>query len=302
MKTKTTHSRLRNVSKPLAVPTGLALVLFGTSACRTNELLYEPLTTPEQWCAMRPCVEIGGTVFNEPLGSFLVFLLAALWVLAGVYFLKMHREQKSRVWFGVSLVLGGIGAAQAGISYQAFSYALKCAGQEFCLLTNGFEIGYSLTQAISVSAMLTAVGYACTRGVFRKIVFAYCALNAIVYVAISILGMTEPNRTLLSFEVLMLFALPGVLFVILISGYKYVRTREALSGSLLMAALLFVVVQVAYFWYYAAGITQALYRNGEGFYFSENDVLHVGMIGWLVYIVLVVGKHLRDLGGDARAA
>ena len=55
-----------------------------------------------------------------------------------------------------------------------------------------------------------------------------------------------------------------------------------------------VLVQAAYFAYHAAGLTQQLWRGGEGFYFSENDVLHVGMIGWLAYVYVIVGRQLRD--------
>lgn len=271
----------------------LCLAAFGLG-CKLEGMLYEPRTTPEQWCQLRPCVNVGGTILNEPLGSFLVFLLAFLWIGSGVYFLKNHDSQKSRKWLGVALVLGGLGAAQAGISYQAFSYVLKCAGKEFCTLTNGFEVGYSVTQAVSVSAMLTAVAIACTSGWFRKALIVYCILNAAVYVLVTIAGVTQPDKTLLSFEVLMLFALPGILFVLLVSGFQYARKRKPLDGSLLGAALLLVVVNAAYFAYYGAGITAALYRKGQGFYFSENDVLHVGMILWLVYVVKVVGRHLRD--------
>jgi hypothetical protein len=35
-----------------------------------DKILYSPETRPDQWCGMRPCVEIGGIVLNEPLGSF----------------------------------------------------------------------------------------------------------------------------------------------------------------------------------------------------------------------------------------
>ncbi|MCB1178493.1 MAG: hypothetical protein KDK36_12985, partial [Leptospiraceae bacterium] len=271
------------------------LLLSIIAGCRSlDSLLYLPKTTPKQWCEMRPCVDMGSFILNEPLGTFLVFLLAFLWIGSGIYFLKNGQEQKSRFWFGISLVLGGLGALQAGISYQAFSYELKCAGLEYCKLTNEFEIGYSLTQAISVSAMLTAVALACTVGNFRKIVILYCILNAVVYVFITIIGVVNLNKVLLSFEVLMLFALPGLLFVLLISGKKYFQTKSKLDGSLFWAAIYFVIVQAAYFGYYAAGITQTLWKNGEGFYFSENDVLHVGMIFWLIYIIKAVGKELRD--------
>lgn len=275
----------------------LLLTLF-SAGCKLDGLLYEPRTTPAEWCDLRPCVNIGGIVFNEPLGSFLVFLLAFLWVGAGGYFLKNHEAQRSRYWLGIALILGGLGAYQAGISYQAFSYQLKCAGREFCALTNGFEVGYSLTQAVSVSAMLTSVAIACTTGWFRRTIIAYCVLNAAVYVVITVIGVTQPSKFLLSFEVLMLFALPGILFVILVAGVQYARKRRPLDGALLGAALLLVVVNAAYFTYYGAGITAALYQKGRGFYFSENDVLHVGMILWLVYIVRIVGRHLRDFESE----
>jgi hypothetical protein len=273
----------------------IGAIPFFLVQCKLDELLYEPKTTPEEWCKLRPCVDMGGWIFNEPLGSFLVFLLAFLWIGSGIYFLRDQQNQKSRFWLGVALVLGGLGAFQAGISYQAFSYLLKCQGREFCKLTNGFEIGYSVTQAVSVSAMLTAVAIACTTGFLRKAFVVYSILNAAIYVVITILGIAQTNAFLLSFEVLMLFALPGILLVILISSISWIKTKAQLSSSLFWAAILLVIVQVAYFWYYGAGITAMLYKEGQGFYFSQNDVLHVGMIFWLWYIVQSVGTHLKDL-------
>ena len=154
-------------------PTARALATAGSalllSACgRLDELTYQPETTPEQWCDQRPCVQVGDTVLNEPLGTFLVFLLAGLWVASGIYFLRTRRGQRSREWLGIALILGGIGAALAGVSYQAFSYELKCAGLELCRLTNGWEVGYSVTQACSVSALLIAVAHACTTDRLRR--------------------------------------------------------------------------------------------------------------------------------------
>jgi hypothetical protein len=289
------HAMLNNTKFHFSkIAVGISgMLLF--SGCKLEALIYEPLTTPEEWCKTRPCIDINGFVFNEPLGSFLVFLLAALWILSGVYFLRKLDNQKSRFWFGVSLLLGGIGAAQAGISYQAFSYMLKCAGREYCLLTNGFEVGYSLTQALSVSAMTAAIAYALAKKLLRKIILWYAILNALIYLVITIIGVVMPNKFLLSFEVLMLFALPGILLEIILSGSRYLKNKSPLDASLFMAGVLMILVQAAYFLYYAAGITQALYQEGAGFYFSENDVLHVGMILWLWYIVKTIGKNLKDI-------
>jgi len=104
-------------------------------------------------------------------------------------------------------ILGGVGAALAGTSFQAFSYELKCAGRERCLSTNGFEIGYNLAQAASVSAMLIAVAYACTTRGLRRALIAYSIVNVIAYCVVSATGVGLTARFLHSFDMLMLFAL-----------------------------------------------------------------------------------------------
>ena len=264
-------------------------VLLVLSGCALTEIPYDPPITPEQWCEQRPCVEVGSMVLNEPLGTFLVFTLALLWIAVGVGFLVTRRGQLSRGWLGVALILGGVGAAQAGVSYQAFSYELKCAGKQLCTYTNALEVGYSITQAWSVSAMLVAVAYACTRA--RRGVIIYALANAVVYTLVAVAGVLLPSTLLLSFEVLMLFALPGIILVIVLAA----RSKEPASRPILIAAVLLIVVNVAYFAYYAAGVTEMLWDSGDGFYFSANDVLHVGMIAWLIYVAVAVGPKLRDL-------
>ena len=244
--------------------------------------------------ASAPASRSGDTILNEPLGTFLVFLLAGLWVASGVYFLHTRRGQRSREWLGIALILGGIGAALAGVSYQAFSYELKCAGLDLCRLTNGWEVGYSLTQACSASAVLIAVAHACTTDRLRRGLIIFAIANVAVYLVVTVIGVLAPSAPLLSFAVLMLFALPGIVIVIVVAGGRYRATRDPMDRSLVIAAVLLVLVQVAYFAYYAAGITAVLWDDGSGFYFSENDVLHVGLILWLWYVVAVVGRHLRD--------
>ncbi len=273
-----------------------ALVLVPVlAACgRLEELQYDPPITGDQWCADRPCVEVGSTVLNEPLGTVLVFTLAALWVGVGIYFLITRRGQHSRSWLGVALVLGGLGAAQAGVSFQAFSYELKCAGREFCSFTNGFEVGYSLTQAWSVSAMLIAVAFACALGRGRRAVIVYAVLNAMVYCVVLFLGVMQPNKFLLSFELLMLFAVPGIIVVIVMALRRYRTTRDRAPRAILIAAIALILVNVAYFGYYALGVTESLWDGGAGFYFSANDVLHVGMIAWLIYVATALGSTLAD--------
>jgi len=289
-------------SRPVQLrPNAFVLVPALNFGCgRLAELRVEPPVTPEQWCELRPCVFFGDFVFNEPLGSLLVFALAALWIVAGVRFLRDARGQQSRRWFGVALVLGGGGAALAGISYQAFSYMLKCAGEAHCRLTNGFEVGYSVLQALSVSAMLLAIAYACVHGRPRRLIVAYAAINAIAYALVSAAGVMLPSRSLLSFEVLSLFALPPAVLVIALAAKSLTTSARALDRSLLISAVFLLLVQAAHFAYAAAGLTERLWRNGRGFYFSANDVLHAGMIAWLVWVVAALGPELRDRDGIGR--
>ena len=48
----------------------------------------------------------------------------------------------------------------------------------------------------------------------------------------------------------------------------------------------------AYFGYLMAGITQILWARGV--WFSENDVLHIGLIVWMIYLARVVAPRVRD--------
>ncbi|MFI0431693.1 MAG: hypothetical protein ACH36H_00960 [Candidatus Nanopelagicales bacterium] len=275
----------------------LLLPLLVLAGCgRLDQLPYSPATTPAQWCEERPCIEVGGTTINEPIGIVLVFALALFWVGAGIYFLATRRGQRSRLWFGIALVLGGIGAGLAGTSYQLFSYVLKCQGRDVCVLTNGFEVGYSVTQAWSVSAMVIAVAYACTLGRARTALIVYALVNALLYCVVAVVGIMAPSAIALSFSVLMLFALPGVIIVIAITAR---RLRSPKERAIFTAAVLLLLVQVAYYAYWASGLTKTLWDGGNGVYFSENDVLHIGFILWLAYLLWRVGPTLDDRETDA---
>ena len=263
-----------------------ALILSG---CGLDTLLYQPQTTPSQWCAERPCVEVGGLVLTEPWSSVLVFALALLWIGVGIYFLATRRGQLSRAWFGISLVLGGLAAGSAGISYQAFSYELKCAGREYCILTNGYEVAYSLLQVASMSAMVVAVAYAFASARARRGITIYAVLNVVVYAVVTVAGILLPSAFLLSFELLLAFAIPALVIAAVLALR---RRSEALARRVLWVLVLLVLVQVAYLVYFALGSTASLWASG--IYFSANDVLHVGMLIWLAVTAVALGPTLRD--------
>ena len=265
------------------------LTLLLTGCGRIDELIYQPPTTPAEWCAQRPCVEVAGVTLAEPWSSALVFALALLWLGVGVYFLMSRGGQRSRTWFGVSLILGGLAAGSAGISYQAFSYELKCAGRDFCALTNGYEIAYSLMQVASMSAMVVAVAYALASERVRRAITVYAVLNLIAYVAVTVAGILLPSAFLLSFDLLLLFAVPALVIATVLAIRRW---QEPLARRILWVLVLLVLVQVSYLVYVALGITESLWA--AGIYVSANDVLHVGMLAWLAITAGALGPALRD--------
>jgi hypothetical protein len=52
------------------------------------------------------------------------------------------------------------------------------------------------------------------------------------------------------------------------------------------------ITLLAYFLYLVLDITRRLWS--QGVWFSENDVLHIGLILWMAYIGFFVAKEVRD--------
>lgn len=190
------------------------------------------------------------------------------------------------------MVLGGVAALSAGTSYQAFGYELKCAGREICTWTTWWEINYMILQVASLNAMLVAVAYTCSTGFLRRLLFAYACINFIAHFSVTIAGALLPNRFMLSFELLLMFTAPTFVLYFLINGFRYLQSRQPIDAVLLNSWVLLVTTNVLYFAYMSLGLTQALWQ--KGLWFSENDVLHIGVFIWLLYIGFVVIKHVTD--------
>ena len=92
----------------------------------------------------------------------------------------------------------------------------------------------------------------------------------------------------------MAFAAPGLLLILLIAAVRWLRDRDAMDLALIGAGVWLMITIASYSGYLAAGLTARFWNGGNGFYFSENDVLHVGMILFIAYLVAVVARKLRD--------
>lgn len=231
-----------------------------------------------------PCVELfsSGVILTQPSSTLLICALGLMWLWVGWRFWHNAGEQKSRRWWSIAMTLGGIAAISAGTSYQAFSYELKCAEKAFCTWTSWWEIAYLVLQIGSVNAMLAGVAYACIAGFARRLLLTYALVNTVIYCFLAAAGAFLPYRFLISFEMLVLFSTPAFLACFLINGWRYIKKKTDKDKILLRTWIIMFLTNVLYYAYLLLGYTETLWSNG--FWFSENDVLHVLMLIWVWYV------------------
>ena len=275
----------------------LAFILLSLSACAPLETIpYTPAQTPETWLQIQPFAELQfgsqTIIFVQPSTSLIVYLLGILTIYIGIHFLRTRQDQNSRLWWGVALLFWGLGALLAGTSYEAFSFAIKCAGRDLCVWTSGWEIVYLVFSVWSIDAILAAVAYSSSVGKGRKLLLGYALSNAIVYTVIVLVGIFIPVKFLISFEFMLLLTAPSILALFILNGKRYLNQKERLDLLLLYTWLGLGFTIGAYFLYYLSGLTATLWE--KGFWFSENDVLHIGLILWMIFIGFYLTPKVKD--------
>jgi hypothetical protein len=279
-------------------------MLLLTGCQQIESIPYSPRQTPETWLSIQPFVEfrLGAAtiLIVQPTTSALVYLLGLIAIGAGLYFLHIRHAQRSRLWWGVALMLWGGGALLAGTSYEAFSYQIKCAGREACLWTSEWEIGYLVLSVASVNAMLLAQAYACATGKGRNTLIIYALINFAVYALTVLIGLMVPIKFLISFEWLLIVTAPTIVLFIILNGWRYRKFKQSKDLALLGAWAWLAVTIGAYFLYLISGLTQNLWA--QRIWFSENDVLHIGLIIWMIYLALIVAPHVEDEPTNLKAS
>jgi hypothetical protein len=260
------------------------LILAGCA--RLASIPYTPRQTPENWLTIQPYIPIKfGTsefILVQPSSTIFVYLLGFIALGVGAYFLRDRSTYKSGLWWGIALLFWGIGALLAGTSYQAFSYEIKCAGQQFCSWTSWWEVLYLLFSAASVDAMVVAESFSCCTGRWRRLLITYAGINLGLYLLLVLVGVVTLNTFLLSFELLLIVTIPNIVFLFVLNTWRYKKNKSRLDLVLILAWLWLGVTFAAYFFYLFSDITAGLWARG--IWFSENDVLHIGLIVWMVYI------------------
>ncbi len=271
-----------------------ALILSGCSSLAS--IPYSPTQTPESWLSIQPFMKIhfgsGEFILVQPSSTVFVYLLGIVAIGVGIYFLNIREGQRSRLWWGIALILWGLGALFAGTSYQAFSYEIKCRGRDACSWTSEWEIIYLLFSVASVDAMMMAEAYVFPPGKWRKGLIGYAAANIALYAVTLIAGVLSLSKFLISFELLLLVTAPSIVVLLFLSIWRYAKFRDPMDLGLMITWIWLGLVIGAYFTALQLGITESFWE--QGLWFSENDVLHIGLISWMLYIALRLVKRVHD--------
>ena len=142
--------------------------------------------------------------------------------------------------------------------------------------------------------MLVAVAYSCTEGSLRMILSVYALVSAIVYIIFTFVGGMVPIKSLITFNLMVRVSAPIVLLFFILSGWRYYMLRDPMDLALLGTWVLLLLTMAAYCIYDALDITRKLWTRGKGIWFSQNDVLHICLIFWVIYIATVVAQRVED--------
>lgn len=255
-----------------------------------------PELTKENWGELQPLkkVKLGSLEFHisQPTSSFLVYLLGILVTVAGVRFYLIRGEELSRYWWAISLVLWGIGAIIAGTSYQAFGYEIKAARRKDCSWTSWWEVVYLIFQQLSMNAMTVAIAYSCTTGLLRKIMITYAFIITVVYPILTLIGAFAPYKSLITFEWMVEISIPAYLIFIALNIVRYIVYGNTMDLVLIGSWILIYLSWWGYIKYWKSGLTQILWK--KKIWFSENDVLHVILIIWAIYVLVFMPEYIQD--------
>jgi hypothetical protein len=281
----------------------LGMIAMILAVCRygnTDSLLMLPLTSPDEFLTRMPhtIVKLFGAdfVLIQPSSTFFVYLLGAVMILVGGFFLVTSRAQRSRIYWAVGLILWGLGAIAAGTSYQAFGYELKCRGREYCLFTSDFELVYMLLTAYSINFLVASTGYTSLNGKGRNRLIYFALIDSAAYSVFLLVGALLPVKFLVSYEGFMAFI--GVNFVLMfvLNVRHSIRYQDVLNRNLVFIWIGFLLVNAFYFVSLFGELGAGLYQN-LGIWFNENDVLHVLLILWAFMIYALLKNRTADIPG-----
>ena len=86
---------------------------------------------------------------------------------------------------------------------------------------------------------------------------------------------------------------PSIIAFFVIHGWMYFKYKESLDLVYLGIWIWLGITIAAYFLYLVSGNTAMFW--GKGIWFSENDVLHIGLIIWMICIARFLSPRVKDM-------
>ncbi|TGL61918.1 hypothetical protein EHQ58_04750 [Leptospira ognonensis] len=271
-------------------------LLFFANCQKLDSLLHEPALSPEQFLASHHWTQISfgslSFILDQPSSTFFVYFLSLTYLYACYVFWKAPHLDWSKKFWSLGFLFTGIAAILAGTSYQALGYELKCEARAICKWTTWWEINYEILQNIGMNGFLAAGAFSHATSKTRRALLYYAVFNSIIYACLVLYGALTADRFLVSFEFLELSCLPSVLFFLVSTIFGFLKKRDSMNFHLMNTWLFLVLIMISYVTYMELGLTSLLWERH--IWFSENDVLHVGLIVWVFYIVKFIPEKVRD--------
>lgn len=288
---------MKNKAMVLIVLAMAAMIAAVILLNNTGGLLMTPPTTPSAFLSGEPHISLslfGKTfILIEPSSTIFVYLLGLIMVGLGVWFISTRHNSHARLYWGIGLILWGLGAISAGTSYQAFGYEIKCLGQTMCQFTSNFELVYMLLTAYSINFLVAATGYTSLGEIGRSRLIRFAVLDGIGYSLFLLVGAIIPVRFMVSYEGFMAFL--GGNFVLMF-GFNlrhYLTHRDPLNLRLTWLWIGFLAVNIGYFVALFTGIGVTLHDR-YGIWFNANDTLHTLLILWAGQVFFSLNNTLSD--------
>jgi hypothetical protein len=122
-----------------------------------------------------------------------------------------------------------------------------------------------------------------------------CALvSAVAYIILTFIGGMIPVKSLITFELMVWGSTPLFLILFTLNAWRYYTLGTPMDLAFMGAWVLLLLTMTAYWLYDKLDITPKLWAEGKGIWFSQNDVLHIGLILWMIYIAAVVADRVND--------
>lgn len=224
-------------------------------------------------------------VLSQPGSTFWVYALGLITCVVAQWFWLQADGDLARQLWSIGLWLWGVGALIAGTSYQVMGYHLKCRDGRV-VWTNWWEAIYMICQQLSVNALLAATALTSTEGALQTALLSVSIGLSVVYTVTTLIAAFVPNRWLLSFEWMSLVCAPPVAAMLMINGWNALQTGSATEWALTLVWIGLLLSMLAFFLYMRTGWAGRLWQRK--LWFSENDVLHVTLILWVIYIATLI--------------